>query len=239
MIISNNNKKISYKYQHSVMPSLDYLFAKEFYDQSDSRYNFVKYFKKIILEKMSIEVYNCKIENVNTSDNYYNVYVYLYDLKSIIDNETNYLDNVNKKFEDLFYKALKEYPIKELEQKKLNQNGIFLIDFFRCARCNAISRAFNEIEMAIKKSYSQVDFITYFDDIIYVFFQNQEKMDEFLKGDIITFKNLCYKAIKPYDLENVFDTNKLTFMLDILNNYTSIGGRNYFNSDAMYKGKII
>ncbi len=68
------------KHEHSVMPSLDYSFAKEFYEPSDSRYNLVKIFENLIWETKKIKIYNCKIEMVKTTDNLFNVHLYLRDL---------------------------------------------------------------------------------------------------------------------------------------------------------------
>ena len=227
------------KFEHSVMPSLDYSFAKEFYEQSDSRYKLVKTFENLIWETKKIKIYNCKIEIIKTTDNLYNVYLYLSDLKKTLGEDYSPLFNKNKDFIDLFNEALKEYPIKELNGKKLNSNGIFVLDFLTRARCYAIGNASKEIEPAIKKRNPAIEFLTFWDETIYLFFQGREELEEFLKGDIVAFKKFCYDIIEPFDAERVWEVDNLTFMLDIYENYRTIGGRNYFNSDAMSAGVFI
>lgn len=227
------------KYEHSVMPSLDYLFAKEFYDPSDNRYQLVKTFEKIIWKAKKIKIYNCKIELIKSSNDSYNVYVYLYDLKKTLGNDYNPFFNKNMDFVILFKKALKECPIEELANKKMNPNGIFMEDFLTCARCYAINRAFKKLNPAIKRCYPTIEFVTIWDETIYLFFKDSGNMEVFLKGNISSFKKFCYDIIEPLDAEHALDASNLTFMLDIHENYTSIGGGNYFNSDAMSAGVFI
>lgn len=228
-------------HEHSVIPSLDYPFATEFYDKSDNRYKVVKTFENLIWETKKIKVYNCKIENINIKNvnNTYNVYIYLKDIKKTLGNEYSPLFHRNEDFIKLFYEALKECPIKELEGKKLNPNGIFILDFLTCARCYAINKAYKEIENAIKKRNPTIEFIIIWDETIYMFFHRREGLEEFLKEDIVAFKNFCYNIIEPFDTDCVWKADNLTFMLDIYKNYRTIGGRNYFNSDAMSAGVFI
>jgi hypothetical protein len=242
MILFNKNRKSSRfndAYKHSVMPSLDYQFAKEFYNQSDSRYNLVKYIDNLIWETKKIRMYNCKIEIIETADNLYNVYLYFYDLKRIFASDYSPFLNKNDDFIVLFNKALKECPIPELDGKKLNSNGIFVEDFLICARCYAIENASQKLEQAIKKSYPTIKFMTIWQETIYLFFQDHREIEKFLNGDIPAFKEFVYEIIKPFDVENVWKAGSLAFMLDVHDNYRSIGGRNYFNSDVMSAGVFI
>ncbi len=236
---SRKNNKFIDKHEHSVMPSLDYPFAKEFYEPSDSRYKLAKVFENLIWETNKIKIYNCKIEIVKTTDNLYNIYLYFCDLRKTLGEDYKPLFNKNKDFIVLFNKALNECPIKELDGKKLNPNGIFVEDVLTCARCYAIGTASKEIEPALKKHYPAIVFLTFWDETIYLFFQDREDIEDFLKGDIVAFKKFCYDIIEPFDAERVWEVGNLTFMLDIYENYRSIGGRNYFNSDAMSAGVFI
>ncbi|MHB8077581.1 hypothetical protein [Desulfosporosinus fructosivorans] len=221
------------------MPSLDYQFAKEFYGPSDSRYKLIQYFDNLIWETKKIRMYNCKIEIIETAENLYNVYLYFCDLKKTLGNDYKPFFNENTDFIVLFYKALKECPVAELNDKKLNSNGIFVKDFQTCARSYAINNALPKFEHAIKKRYPTIEFLTVWDQTIYLFFHDRGELEKFLEGDIPAFKKFCYDIIKPFDIENVWETSKLAFMLDIYENYRSIGGRNYFNSDAMGNGVFI
>lgn len=235
---NQKNTELIDKHKHSVFPAEDYPFAKEFYKPSDSRYKLVKVFENLIWEAKKIKIYNCKIEIIKSIDEFYNVYLYFWDLKRTLGKDYN-TTNQNKDFIDLFYKALKECPIKELNGMELNSNGIFLKDFLTCDRCYAISNASKEIEPAIKKRYPAIEFITSWHETIYLFFQNREKLEDFLKGDITVFKKFCYDIIEPFDVERVWEADTLTFMLDTYGIYRSIGGWNYFNSDAMSAGVFI
>jgi hypothetical protein len=227
------------KHEHSVMPSLDYQFAKEFYEPSDSRYKLVKAFENLIWEAKNIQIYNCKIEIVKTTDNLFNVYLYFCDLKKTFGEDFNPFFNKDKDFIVLFNKALKEYSVEELKGKKLNPNGIFVEDFLRCARCYAISNASKAFETSIKEHYPAIEFVTFWDETIYLFFHDHLGLEDFIKGDIVTFKKFCYDIIKPFDVENVWEVDNLAVMLDKYENYRSIGGRNYFNSDTMSAGVFI
>ena len=241
-LFSKINSKADFedKIKHSVCPSLDYPFAIEKYKKTDSRYKLVNAFERLIFDSKGIEIFNCKIAIPKPTDDFYNVYIYLKDIKKELGEDDTPLFNQNESFIELFNQVLLMYPIKELKDRKLNRNGIFIQDFNTCAKAFAISSSFHALKAAVKQQYPQIEYLTYCDTIIYVFFPENVNFDAFLdKENIKNFKQFSYKIIEQYDIEQVWTADTLSFMLDDFAIYKSIGGQHYFNSNAMSSGVYI
>jgi hypothetical protein len=226
--------------EHSVSPSLDFPFAKEKYKMTDSRYELVKAYKKLIFDVKGIEIYNCKIEIPKLAQDIYNVYIYLTDIKKELGESYNPWFNRNEDFITLFNQTLLKHPVIELKNRNLNRNGIFIQDFNKCAKAYALSKSFHSLQVALKQKYPIIEFLIFWDTTIYAFFPEHANFDDFLeKENIKHFKQFSYEIVKQYDAEKVCSPDNISFMLDDYANYKSIGGQHYFNSDAMSAGVFI
>lgn len=243
MGISSNsidNRSFRDEIEHSVSPSLDYPFAKERYEMTDSRYELVNAYKKLIYDVKGIDIYNCKIGIPRLVDGMYNVYIYLTDMKKDLGISYKPLLYRNDDLTALFNQALSEHPVSELKNLKLNHNGVFIEDFSRCARAYALSKAFDSLQVAIKRKYPMIETLYRWDTTIYVFFPEHVDYGYFLnKENIKQFKEFSYDIVMQYDVEKVWSPDKLSFMLDDYANYKALGGHHYFNSDAMSAGVFL
>jgi len=235
-------KKFKDKFEHSVMPSLDYPFATEVYSIWDSRYKVTKLFKSMLTEKMGVCPYNCKISLIETDSSFFNVFVYFWDIREIFsDNEIRNMivdEKPKQPYISMFMEALKCYPVPEIEGKKMN--SVFFQDF----RIRACSKSLKDAEPSLKwfwnKHEPQIVFTARWDDSYYLFFNNENVLNQFCDGEHIrVFKKRAYEIISPHDMHNVWSIDSLKFIVDVHENYTRIGGGNYFNSDAMFAGKVI
>lgn len=115
------------KFEHSVIPSLDYNFANEKYSYFHSWYKFTKDLKKSIAEYYDIEIYNIKLTIHSFG---YNLYIYLFD-------STDYhklpLDLTRTIKDPDFIKLIDDQILKhkpkDINKKKMNPNGIFIQDY--------------------------------------------------------------------------------------------------------------
>lgn len=223
----------------------DYSFVTEFYEPTDSRYKIVAAYNKRILDKKKIEVYNCKITIPQSNliqkfipqflgmekRCYYNVYVYLKDKEKdspSINWDYPKFPYLCKEFTDLFKQTLREYPIKKLADKAMNPNGVFINDFLECSQSYALKKAFRALQNALKRKYPQIKRMIRFDKVIHVLFQkNYDFVDYFDEKNVDEFKRYSYEIIKPFDIDNVWTVNILSFMLDDYSHYLSMGFPEY------------
>lgn len=232
------------KFEHSVLPASDYFFAIEKYFSWDSRYKVTKFFTAMIAEKKGVYPYNCKICIPGHTDSIFNVFVYFQDIREVFSVDTikklSWDTTIKQPYNEMFMEALKHYPVPELKNKEMNANGIFFQDFRECARSKSLMDAEPRLKNHWKENVPQIVFTVCQNDFCYLFFKNKNSLKFFCDEEYTyCFKNEAYKILKAYDKHNVWSIDSLMFRLDVYENYTNIGGHNYFNSDTMFSGKII
>ena len=233
-------KRFNDKYEHQIPYAWDYLFASDFYPTKDCRYLLSELFKSKVKDKTGVAPYNCKFSIPNMSKGMFNVYLYFWDIRDLftlqeyhkfwVDTLMHHKENY---FTRLFNDAIKQYPIKQLNGMKLNPNGVFVEDYRVRSLAYTADRAENELTKLWAEKYPQIVYTTRWDSALYLFFNTIDILNQFIENDSAEFKNSSYDVIKKYDKDGFYTIEILGFTLDLLENYKRIGGRNYFNSDAM------
>ena len=230
------------KYEHEVPYSLDYPFASEFYSKGDCRYRLMELYKSMVKEEIGVEPYNCKIyiPYMGEHNEIYNVILYFWDIQEVITPEKydkyfedTFIKHKESRFTKIFYDALKQCPLNELGTMELNPNGVFVEGYKERSLAYTASLAEKELNQLWTSLYPQITFTTRWDSVYYLFFNTIEDIEKFVEENTDDFKKKTYNVMKKYDRDDLCTMENSSFILDLLGNYESIGGRNYFNSDAM------
>jgi hypothetical protein len=227
------------KCKHEVPYSLDYPFASEFYNKEDCRYQLTELYKSMVKEEIGVEPYNCKIytPNIGEHNTIYNVILYFWDIEKVFTTkeyfENTFIQHKESRFTKIFYDALKQCPLNELDKLKLNPNGVFVEGYKERSLAYTASLAEKELNQLWTLLYPQIAYTTRWDSVYYLFFNTIEAIDRFVEESSVDFKKKSYDVMKKYDRDDLCTMENSSYILDLLGNYESIGGRNYFNSDAM------
>ena len=227
------------KYKHEIPYAMDYPFASDFYDKQDVRYILTELYKSSVKNKTGITPYNCKIfiPSINTGKRFYNVLLYFWDIRKLNSCEQFPKDSsinfAERDFTVLFKDALKQCSLKQLDDMKLNPNGVFVEDFRIRSLAYTISQAEHELKKLWTSRYPQIVLTTGWSSSMYLFFNTMNALNQFVENDIVVFAEYSHAVLKKYDKDGFCSIKTFTCILDLLENYNRIGGRNYFNSDAM------
>lgn len=234
------------KYEHEISYAKDYAFASDFYPKHDCRYPLTELYKFNVKEKTGVSPYNCKISIFNMDSGFYNVYLYFWDIREVFTFEEYHefrmhtlMRREENYFTLLFNDAMEQYPIKQLNNMRLNPNGVFVEDFRVRSLSYTADRAENDLKRLWASKYPQIVFTTRWDSALYLFFDTIYALNQFVENDSAEFKESSCDVLKKYDNDGFCNIKAHSFILDLLENYKNIGGRNYFNSDAMDGLKII
>lgn len=234
------------KYKHEIPYAKDYPFASDFYPKNDCRYPLTELYKSMVKERTGVAPHNCKISIPHMGKGIYNVYLYFLDIRQVFTPEeynkfqSDMLMPDKESFFTLLFKdAIKQYPIEQLNGLRINPNGVFVEDFRKRSLAYTISMAEAKLKKMWSSKYPQIVYTTRWENSLYLFFNAIDALNQFAENNSAGFKKISYNIIKKYDKDGLCSVEALDFILDLQANYESIGGRNYFNSDAMNGLKII
>jgi len=220
--------------QHSVTPSADYPYATERYPRSDPRYALCQAYSSLVEAQLGYQVFNCKISPLQEWG--YNVYLYLLDARRDLGDQwlrITLLSDRNHPMTALFEQALAVHPVEWLDGRKINPNGVLVQDFKTCSVSYALERAAPRIRELVSR-YPAVTFDIQWNTSFYLFFSTTSEMGRFHHNDAPRFLEQMWAALKEFDNHGFFtEVNPVQVILDLQDHYDTIGGRNYFNSDAM------
>lgn len=228
--------------EHSVVPSLDYPYAKEFYPENDERYLLVKEFENLILQTNGLRIFNCKIGRptflqVELAD-VFNVYVYFLDRAQAVGEGYNYLSSENEDYIELFKTALQKYPYGPAKDIPIQ---VFVEDFSLVAKSYAVSKAETELKQRLSEEYSGFSSLSYWDACPYIFLQSEASVEVFNNtASSEELKHICFEVIKKYDADDIWKYEDFRVRIDTQKHYDDYGGyQNYFNSDAMFENVML
>lgn len=226
------------KFEHSVLPSLDYNFANEKYTFFHPWYKFTRDLKDTIESDYNVNIFNIKLSITSFG---YNLYIYLYDSKDYhklpIDLFDNIKDsNVIKCVNDLILK----HKVKDIVKRNINPNGIFVFDYMNSYLSHCYHKSYQLIREYLKNNYSIIKETSYWDSTLYIFVETDFALNNF--GSIVnvsTLKKEILKIVKRNDKKDLFTFQHVRIRIDSFDLYARIGGQNYFRSDAMIEAKLI
>lgn len=235
-----SDKKITWDpnyLEHSVEPSLDYPYAKEFYVEKDARYLLVKEFENLILLTKGLRIFNCKIGYPSFMQiqvtQVFNVHVYFVNRAQAVGEGYNYLSSINEDYIELFKTALQKYPYEPAKDKPIQ---VFLEDFSLVAKSYAVTKAETELKQRLSEEYADLSSISYWETCPYIFLQTEASV-ELLKNTASSdrLKHTCFDIIKIYDADDVWKYEDFRVRIDTQKHYDECGGSmGYFRSDAMF-----
>jgi len=228
------------KYEQETAPAMDYPFASDFYPERDCRYPLTEQYKASVQDKIGIAPYNCKISIPRMGNGIYNVYLYFRDIREVFTPEEHkkfwedsIIHNKESCFTRLFLDVTRQCPLPQLHGRALNPNGVFVEDF----RARSLAYTAAEAEAELKQLWAamcpQIVYTTIWDSSLYLFFHTIDALNRFAEYDAGELKERSCRVMKKYDKDGFCSMEAFSIMLDLLENYKSIGGHNYFNSDAM------
>jgi hypothetical protein len=217
---------------------MDYPFASDFYPEEDCRYPLTVLYKSKVKDKTGVSPYNCKISIPHLSRGFYNVNLYFWDMREVFSVEECLSFRVEitmrhkyNYFTLLFNDAIEQCPIKQLNGLKLNPNGVFVEDFRGRSLAYTADNAENELKKLWASNYPQIAYSMRWDSTFYLFFKTMDTLNAFFENDSAKFKNISNDVMSKYDRDGFCSIEAIGFILDLLKNYESIGGYNYFHSD--------
>ena len=221
--------------EHSVIPEIEFLFASDFYNTDDSRYELTELYKDMIEAEYGGRPYNCKIVIM---DGFHNVFVYFYDIRKvpwkygvpyplpIIGVEDMY----GERFKQLYFEALSQRPVAELVGMRLNPNGVFIEDFMRCARAFYLVKAEEAVYDYLKSSHPSVTLAIQYGSALYLFFRHVEDIERYRKGEFAdAFVESIRRIIKQFDTDDVWGDETPYIEFDDFANYDGVGYHHYFS----------
>lgn len=213
----------------SVMESSDYDFAMQKYTESDFRFRFLQEYKNYIKLAYGVQIFNCKFELPQSDCNFLNFFIYLWEEDLTVQYR---IEDPGNHFITAFYKILKDYPLPAItEQLRLQ----FLIkNIRRVMYSRVLELTWADIHLSIKNIFPEVVDLSYW-SVFYVFIKREEfnaVVENTLQLNQI--KEYCFKMAKIHDVNNILSSEQFQIRIDNYDNYKSIGGYNYFNSDYMF-----
>jgi hypothetical protein len=218
----------------SVMESSDYDFAIAKYNNQDFRYKFVRKYAEIMRIEYGIEVYNCKFERPRDDSKFVNFYVYVWEN----DPDVNYrVDDTNNRFYLAFVKSMSKISINGLNQKSRVQ--VILKNINNVMYGKILDNVWHDINKTIQVKFPKVNMLSYWSNL-YLFISDEQYNKIFDNMDRLQMiKKYCYEVALKYDVHKILDYDKFKIRVDNIENYRSIGGQHYFNSDYMFDCPLI
>ena len=220
------------KYEYSVMPSLDYQFANEYYKPSHPWYSFKKAFSLEFYQRTNMTLINLKIE-IRTG--FYNIYLYLDEkdyMKLRHENTSSFIKD--KKILNLLQSVIDTYKPQEIDSMRLNPNGISINNYDLVMRSFVLSKNIKAIEETLINTYVGIEKLISFDDVLYVLFIDKQSVEEMYSNiDIKSFKQLFLDVLNTNN-KDIFTESNLSIYLDDYNTYRKYG-RHYFEFEPMYR----
>ncbi|MCL2468295.1 MAG: hypothetical protein FWF02_09165 [Micrococcales bacterium] len=229
-----------HRHRHDVRPAEDYHFASEFYPDDDWRAPVTSEFMSRAAKSLGARPYNCKISCVKPAATFYNVDLYFQDLVASFGAEgRRWFLAGDKRLRDIFLNVVSLLDPPPLRGLKINSNGVFVHDFRERSQAWSLGRSWKRVEGLLARQYPEVVHHIRWDTHIYLFFANRDSIDRFVReGKPGTFRSDMLGILSDFDHDGVWGDPPGT-MLDLHQNYTDIGHRNYFNYDAMASGTWI
>ena len=220
------------KYEHSVMPSLDYQFANEYYKPAHPWYSFKEAFCLGFLQRTNMPLKNLKIE---IHPGFYNIYLYLDEkdyMKLRHENTSSFIKD--KKILNLLRSIIDTYKPIKIENMRLNPNGISINNYDLVTRSFVISKNIKSLEKILINTYVGIEKLISFDDVLYVLFIDKQSVEEMYSNiDIKSFKQLFLDVLNTIN-KDIFTESNLFIYLDDYNTYSKYG-RHYFEFEPMYR----
>jgi len=214
--------------ESSVMDSLDYDFAIQKYPKTDFRFRFVQEYMKYIQTTYGVEVYNCKFERPETNSIFLNFCIYFWEDDLTLQFR---IENTNNHFVKAFYKILKDYPLPAVtEQLRLQ---VITRNIRRVMFGKILDLTWRDIHLSIKDRFPEVADLSFW-SVFYVFIK-KEVFHAVIEdtSQLTQIKEYCFNMAKTHDVHQILDFEQFQIRIDNYDNYQSIGGGNYFNSDYM------
>lgn len=211
------------------MESLDYDFAVSKYSKDDFRYEFVNAYIAYVKEFCNKNIYNCKFERPRNDAKFLNFYIYIENP----DPDVQYpIDNPKHEYILAFYEVLKKCSLRGITMDTRIQ--FILKDILKTMKVTTIAKAWQDIHEQIENLFSECACLSARGIYFYVFIHS-DKFEKLLKDEarMKEIKRYTYEAIKRCDKDNVWKYEDYCIKIDTYKIYQEIGGRNYFNSDAM------
>lgn len=215
--------------ESSVMESLDYDFAVSRYSKDDFRYEFINAYTAYVEKHCNKVIYNCKFERPRNDAEFMNLYIYM---ENPDPNIRFRIDNPKHEYILAFYEVLKKCSLRGITMDTRIQ--FILKDIVKTMKATAVKKAWQDIHEPIKDIFPECMYLSSWGLYFYVFI-NSDVYEKILKDKerLKEIKRYCYEAVKKYDKDNVWTYEEYHIQLDNYKTYQEIGGRNYFNSDAM------
>lgn len=213
----------------SVMDSSDYDFALQKYTETDFRYKFVQEYMKHIEFVHGIKIFNCKFERPQPDSDFLNFYIYLWKDDP----------NISYRIEDphyfyitAFYKVLSENPLPSVTKELHIQ--FLLKNVWSVMYGKVLDLTWHDIHLSISGIFPEIADMSYWSNL-YIFIKSDE-YEKVVKTPAILsqIKQYCYNNAVEHDIHNILDFDQFHIRVDNYENYQSIGGYNYFNSDFMF-----
>ncbi|BBB90975.1 hypothetical protein MAMMFC1_01642 [Methylomusa anaerophila] len=211
------------------MESLDYDFAVSRYSKEDFRYEFVNAYIACVKGLCNKIIYNCKLERPRNDSEFLNFYIYMENPDS---NVQYRIDNPKHEYILAFYEVLKKCNLQGITMNTRIQ--FILKDIVKTMKATAVTKAWKDIHEPIGNLFPECAYLSAWEIYFYVFIQN-DKYEKLLADEarMEEIKRYSYKAVKRCDKDNVWKYEEYRIKVDNYKIYHDIGGRNYFNSDAM------
>ena len=213
----------------SVIESSDYDFATLKYSKKDFRYQFVENYIKYMMKNYGVTIFNCKFERPCSDSDFVNLFIYLWE----DDPDIKYrIENSNNNFVVAFYEILNSYNLPAITKETRIQFIVKNIRSVMEGRC--LNSTWYDIHNSIKITFPEIAELSYF--AYFYLFIEKDKFDILIKNThyLEKLKRYCFDAAKKHDINNILEYTQFHIRIDNYENYLSIGGQHYFNSDLMF-----
>jgi len=157
------------------------------------------------------------------------IYIYLWEN----DPDIHYrIENLHHSYIKSFYKILDKHNLPGIMRETRIQ---FIVKNIRSVMYGRIiNLTWRDIHCSIKEDFSEIADLSSWSNL-YVFIKKEE-FSEVIENipHLESIKKYCYEKAKKHDVNGILSFKEFHIRIDNYENYQSIGGQHYFNSDLMF-----
>jgi len=211
------------------MESLDYDFAIQKYTKNDFRYKFVKRYIEYVKNTYKIDIFNCKIKRPKPDSKFLNFYIYLWEDDPAISYR---IEDPLHFYITSFYKILDRYPLPQISKDLHIQ--FFQKNIKHVMYGKILDLTWHDIHESISGIFPQVANMSCW-SAFYIFIKTED-FQLVVENTLLLsqIKKYCFEMAKKNDTHGILSFEEFYIRVDDYENYHSIGGYNYFNSDYMF-----